>query len=97
MFFHIIVLLSFLQWMGSGRPGEVGHPAVFPVVEAFDKELVNVPVHNHNTEATSVKGKPLRMNFAMETYVLVSFIFFPKLNKFPILSELMELIFCFFF
>lgn len=67
---HKYVTYATVQWMGSGRPGEVGHPAVFPVVEAFDKELVNVPVHNHNTEATSVKGKPLRMNFAMETYVL---------------------------
>lgn len=65
--------------MGNGHPGEVGHLAVFPAMEAFDKELVNVPVHNRNTEATSVKGKHLRMSFATETYVLVSFTFFPKL------------------
>ncbi|CAI9559747.1 unnamed protein product, partial [Staurois parvus] len=56
--------------MVNGHPGAVGHPAVCPVVEAFDKELVNVPVHNHNMEATNVKEKPLKMSFAMETYVL---------------------------
>lgn len=68
--------MSFTQWMGNGHLGAVGHPAVYPVVEAFVKELANVPVHNHNMEDTSVKGKLLRMSFAMETYALVRLCFF---------------------